>query len=133
RRYRRCGALLPHLFTLTLRLTAFAARSGRYLFCATGPSGCPARALPGALACGVRTFLPPTPYHAPATSSSACRDDTKREGGRSSGRLRHRIIAYDELTGRLFAQLRDGYGELPRYGRRRVHRFSSGGRTCPTR
>ena len=30
---------------------------GRYIFCATGPSGCPARELPGALPCGVRTFL----------------------------------------------------------------------------
>ena len=30
---------------------------GRYIFCATSPSGCPARALPGALPCGVRTFL----------------------------------------------------------------------------
>jgi hypothetical protein len=29
------GALLPHLFTLTLRLGACAPRSGRYLFCAT--------------------------------------------------------------------------------------------------
>ena len=26
------------------------------------PSGCPDRALPGALPCGVRTFLPPSPY-----------------------------------------------------------------------
>ena len=31
----------------------------RYIFCATSPSGCPDRALPGALPCGVRTFLPP--------------------------------------------------------------------------
>jgi len=35
RRYRRRGALLPHLFTLTLRLGACAPRSGRYFFCAT--------------------------------------------------------------------------------------------------
>src|SRR5262249_28272785 len=34
---------------------------GRYVFCATNPSGCPDRELPGALPCGVRTFLPPTP------------------------------------------------------------------------
>jgi len=33
--------------------------SGRCIFCATGPSGCPARELPGALPSGVRTFLPP--------------------------------------------------------------------------
>jgi len=30
------------------------------------PSSCPARALPGALPFGVRTFLPPTPYQATA-------------------------------------------------------------------
>jgi len=30
---------------------------GRYVFCATSPSGYPARALPGALPYGVRTFL----------------------------------------------------------------------------
>ena len=34
---------------------------GRYIFCATIPSSCPARALPGALPFGVRTFLPPPP------------------------------------------------------------------------
>ena len=56
----RRGALLPHLFTLT-RLP------GRYLFCATDPSGCPARALPGALPCGVRTFLPLQHYVAETT------------------------------------------------------------------
>src|SRR5215204_3777000 len=33
-------------------------RSWRYIFCATNPSGCPDRGLPGALPCGVRTFLP---------------------------------------------------------------------------
>ena len=33
----------------------------RYIFCATIPSSYPARALPGALPFGVRTFLPPSP------------------------------------------------------------------------
>jgi len=36
--------------------------SGRYFFCATGPSSCPARELPGALPFGARTFLPPSPF-----------------------------------------------------------------------
>ena len=75
RPYGRRGALLPHLFTLTRlrprpiglgfgprqalrhvteaspQLEARSAESegGRYIFCATGPSGYPARALPGAL------------------------------------------------------------------------------------
>src|SRR5205823_6558769 len=31
----------------------------RCVFCATSPSSCPDRALPGALPCGVRTFLAP--------------------------------------------------------------------------
>ena len=43
------------------------------------PSSCPARALPGALPFGVRTFL--SPPHLQAL------------GGRSSGRLRHSIVA----------------------------------------
>src|SRR5688572_3090775 len=34
----------------------------RYIFCATGPSSCPARALPGALPCGARTFLSRLPF-----------------------------------------------------------------------
>src|SRR5260221_14460112 len=39
--------------------SAFRPCSGRYIFCATSPSSCPDRALPGALPCGVRTFLAP--------------------------------------------------------------------------
>ena len=82
--YHGRGALLPHLFTLTrlrpppfgLRATARQAppSQGACLAEARGaksrerrravsflchfPSGCPDRALPGALPCGVRTFLP---------------------------------------------------------------------------
>ena len=50
------GALLPHLFTLTLALPP-----GRYIFCGTfrRPGLNPAsRTLSGTLLCGVRTFLP---------------------------------------------------------------------------
>ncbi len=50
------GALLPHLFTLTLALPP-----GRYIFCGTfrQPGLNPAsRTLSGTLLCGVRTFLP---------------------------------------------------------------------------
>jgi hypothetical protein len=35
---------------------------GRYIFCATNPSSYPARALPGALPFGVRTFLSPSHF-----------------------------------------------------------------------
>src|SRR5207244_3195805 len=72
RPYGRRGALLPHLFTLTrLRPEGFSAASLRgpaapqrrkarrraVCFLCHCPSGCPDRGLPGALPCGVRTFL----------------------------------------------------------------------------
>ena len=86
------GALLPHLFTLTrlrpppfgLRATARQAPPGKgacravardaksrerrraVFFLCHFPSGCPDRVLPGALPCGVRTFLPPSPFRASA-------------------------------------------------------------------
>jgi hypothetical protein len=56
------GALLPHLFTLTLALPP-----GRCIFCGTfrrmnppkqSLDGAPSRTLSGTLLCGVRTFLP---------------------------------------------------------------------------
>ena len=50
--YGKRGALLPHLFTLTARQAGLAV----YFLCHC-PSGHPDRALPGALPCGVRTFL----------------------------------------------------------------------------
>src|SRR3954466_2921815 len=59
--YHGRGALLPHLFTLTrLRRTDARRRRAGYFLCHC-PSGCPDRGLPGALPCGVRTFLPPVP------------------------------------------------------------------------
>ena len=82
RRYRRRGALLPHLFTLTLRLGAYAPPSGRYFFCATGPSSCPARELPGALPYGARTFL--------SSRHFAANHGFRKQ--RSSSRLRRTII-----------------------------------------
>src|SRR3984957_21136175 len=60
RHYCRGGALLPHLFTLTLALPL-----RRYVFCGTFrrtvppvPAWGPSRTLSGTLLCGVRTFLP---------------------------------------------------------------------------
>ena len=65
----RRGALLPHLFTLTPapralkgprysgRAALFRPPSGAVYFLCHCPSGHPDRALPGALPCGVRTFL----------------------------------------------------------------------------
>src|SRR5258708_34590890 len=87
--YHGRGALLPHLFTLTLArpvhlvgVVAHSYRRAPPLHQSTGraravyflchyPSSCPARALPGALPYGVRTFLPPTPYRALARHALA--------------------------------------------------------------
>ena len=77
------GALLPHLFTLTRRRPC-GRRRGRpcdlplavYFLCHF-PSGCPDRALPGALPCGVRTFL--------SSAFAPCGASARR---RSSGLLR---------------------------------------------
>ena len=55
RPYSRSGALLPHLFTLTLALARW-----RYLLCGTSRPGAltrRSRTLSGTLPCGVRTFL----------------------------------------------------------------------------
>ena len=70
------------------------------------PSGCPDRALPGALPCGVRTFLPPSRFALRWASASPDRpqpcgkpaeglpSETREagEGGRSSGSLRPLIL-----------------------------------------
>jgi hypothetical protein len=80
------GALLPHLFTLTFDSRASRrARSRRYLFCATNPSGHPARALPGSLPCGVRTFLPPRHFTPPGRLAALQRDGYH---GRRNSKLR---------------------------------------------
>ena len=51
--YSRRGALLPHLFTLTLGQS-----KGRYLFCGTFPEVAPAGHYPAPFLHGARTFLP---------------------------------------------------------------------------
>ena len=51
------GAVRSYRTFSPLPTFALAGFGRRYIFCATDPSGCPARALPGALPCGVRTFL----------------------------------------------------------------------------
>src|SRR5581483_1972792 len=58
--YHGRGALLPHLFTLTRLRGSFEPRRRAVYFLCHCPSGCPDRGLPGALPCGVRTFLPPS-------------------------------------------------------------------------
>ena len=70
RHYCRSGALLPHLFTLTL-----ASPPRRYVFCGTfRPSdlNLMSRTLSGTLLCGVRTFLSSRPKTREATVRSGC-------------------------------------------------------------
>ena len=68
----RCALTAP--FHPYLRHGACAASLRAVCFLCHCPSGCPARALPGALPFGVRTFLSPSPFAG--------------FGGRSSGQLR---------------------------------------------
>jgi hypothetical protein len=57
RRYRRCGALLPHHFTLAAR-PAEAGRGFAVCFCGTFPGVAPAGRYPAPCFHGARTFLP---------------------------------------------------------------------------
>ena len=60
-------------------------RHERYIFCATIPSGYPARALPGALPSGVRTFLPRSRFA--TRRSPAGRPDRQRSSGLAAASL----------------------------------------------
>ena len=109
------GALLPHLFTLTrLRPTGYGEASstvgpaspkpeGRrraVCFLCHCPSGCPDRALPGALPFGVRTFLSPSPFGLRRSMpSQACHAVAleERAGGRSSCQLRRLSVTQKGL------------------------------------
>src|SRR6185312_8931674 len=64
------GALLPHLFTLTLS----PCEPGRYVFCGTGRLAAftpRSRTLSGTLPCGVRTFLSRTGLRQPGSGRPA--------------------------------------------------------------
>ncbi len=99
------GALLPHLFTIA-RLRPCGRRRGMpfdmplavYFLCHF-PSSHPDRALPGALPCGVRTFLPPSrfalrraspPEHC-ATAGGRLASLQPFQYGTDSGRVRLRV------------------------------------------
>ena len=73
-------------------LPAFARRRAVYFLCHF-PSGCPDRALPGALPCGVRTFLP-----ASARARHACARFGEASARRSSGPLRRNLNPSRFLT-----------------------------------
>jgi hypothetical protein len=99
----RCALTAPFHPYLPSRLSA--PRQAVCFLCHF-PSGCPDRALPGALPCGVRTFLSPsrppgaTPQQARRGLSRApwraCRAEASegREGGRSSGLLRRLSVSF---------------------------------------
>ena len=73
--------LPPARCALTAPFHPYLSCPRRYFFCATDPSDCSARALPGALPSGVRTFLPPPPLAKP-------RGLTRSEAG-------DRLVGYD--------------------------------------
>ena len=59
RRYRRCGALLPHPFTLTVyHHQRVSGRKRRFAFCGTFPRVASAGSYPAPCFRGARTFLP---------------------------------------------------------------------------
>ena len=128
--YHERGALLPHLFTLTLlrpagyggqaheepaHRSARSARRWAVCFLCHCPSSCPDRELPGALPFGVRTFLPST-RHCVARSGlrrmtgealpSRERAAERRVERRSSGPLRRtvRMVAPPRLASSWLAQ-----------------------------
>ena len=72
----RCALTAPfHPYPLPTRarLRSASLRRAVYFLCHF-PSGCPDRALPGALPCGVRTFLPSTRPSRLARAGPTCRD-----------------------------------------------------------
>ena len=97
----RCALTAPFHPYLPSRLSA--PRQAVCFLCHF-PSGYPDRALPGALPCGVRTFLSPSPLRALRAAGSpgasraswrACAEASEgREGGRSSGLLRRLSVSF---------------------------------------
>jgi len=91
------GALLPHLFTLTVG--PFERDRWRYIFCCTGRLCAlkhTSRTLSGTLPCGVRTFLPRTTACAEPGSDhpDACRlSVTRIPMDRPAGEWMHRPAA----------------------------------------
>jgi hypothetical protein len=86
--YYDSGALLPHLFTLTLALP-----SGRYVFCGTfrQPGLNPAsRTLSGTLLCRVRTFLPRHLTQRERPSGPAANTFIIADGGRQTSDVARR-------------------------------------------
>lgn len=107
-RYRRGGALLPHLFTLTRK--SLATLFGRYLLCGTSRLAAltlQSRTLSGTLPCGVRTFLPRKTARKPDAAAAvqpACKSYSNRQSAASGERqsrkragTKARIVAYSRL------------------------------------
>jgi hypothetical protein len=95
--YQPRGALLPHLFTLTHRRSPPCGLElwwAVYFLCHC-PSGRPARELPGALPCGVRTFLSRAHFASPALRRATAGGYTRQ---RSSGRLQQTSIAWSRVA-----------------------------------
>ena len=93
--YDECGALLPHLFTLTPVAGPNGPATGAVCFLCHCPSGHPDRSLTGTLPYGVRTFLSRKRSSNRARSLGATSApgtaDRARMRQRSSVRLRRRL------------------------------------------
>ena len=142
-RYQKRGALLPHLFTLTrlrprpsgpraaarqapvcanVKRACLAGARGAerrerrraVCFLCHFPSGCPARVLPGALPCGVRTFLSRARFVAPKLEARSA----ESEGGRL------RTAAIIRPTATRYCRMPAGI----RAGTRQGRAFGAGGR-----
>jgi len=79
--------LPPARCALTAPFHPYLSYPRRYVFCATNPSSHPARALPGALPCGVRTFLPPSPFRATVDKPLSRPAAPKHRGAKAGDRL----------------------------------------------
>src|SRR5271168_3270805 len=87
-RCRKRGALLPHLFTLTLSLQTW-----RFVFCGTIPKVALAGRYPAPFSPGARTFLPLSLTDRTVVSYSETKVPSVSDRQRSSGRLARRFIA----------------------------------------
>ncbi len=105
----RAGFCLPSVLprtrcALTAPFHPYLSYPRRYIFCATGPSSYPARALPGALPFGVRTFL--SPGHFAVTHGWPKQ--------RSSGRLRRTdyYVSFTLLSSRCSVRVQVRFGRV---------------------
>jgi hypothetical protein len=130
------GAASSHAEPAAPELPARSAESegGRYIFCATGPSGCPARELPGALSCWSSDF--PLPALVPSATPflrtgppKACRRQRSSSPLRQKQCIRRGNRCWRQARGAGIGRVR-GVDTRPRA---RIRRFRLvRGESCPS-